>query len=69
MAWTSTDLDTVKAAIATATLRVRTSDGRMIEYRSMDELLAAKQEIERELAAASATKTSKVRRVVTRTGW
>lgn len=54
MAWTTTDLDKVKAAIANGVLRVRYADGHAIEYASMADLLKAKTMIENELAAAEA---------------
>ncbi len=42
MAWTQTDIDAVEAAIATAELRVKFADGREVEYRSILELLKAR---------------------------
>jgi hypothetical protein len=51
MAFTSTDLDAVNAAIASGELTVR-HNGREVTYRSVDELLKAKRTIEADLAAA-----------------
>jgi hypothetical protein len=53
MAWTQTDLDAVKAAIASGERRVRFADGRETEYRSVDELKKAKAAIEAELGIDS----------------
>ena len=42
MAWTQTDLDVIDAAIASGTLSVRFSDGRMVTYQSLDAMLKAR---------------------------
>jgi hypothetical protein len=39
MAWTTADLATVEAALATGALRVRYADGREVTYQSATELL------------------------------
>ena len=49
MAWTSADLDKVKAAIASGQLRVKYGD-REIVYHTVEGMIRAKAEIERELA-------------------
>lgn len=54
MAFTSSDLDAVDRAIASGELTVRSND-RMVTYRSMDELTAARAAISGALAAASAS--------------
>jgi hypothetical protein len=54
MAFTSTDLDAVNAAIASGELTVK-HNGREVTYRSMDDLLKARQTIQAELAAAQAS--------------
>ena len=54
MACTSSDLDAVDRAIASGELTVRSND-RMVTYRSMDELTAARAAISGALAAASAS--------------
>lgn len=54
MAYRQTDLDRLKRAIARGQLEVRYAD-RTIRYRSLDELLTVKRDMERELAAASGT--------------
>ncbi|MBP8789671.1 MAG: hypothetical protein KBH41_19840 [Azonexus sp.] len=54
MAFTSSDLDAIDRAIASGELTVRSND-RMVTYRSMDELTAARAAISGALAAASAS--------------
>ena len=56
MAYTQTDLDNIKTAIAGGELTVRKSDGSMVTWRTMDGLIQAKSEIKAELDAASTTK-------------
>lgn len=51
MAFTPSDLAAVDAAIASGELIVRHADGRMVTYRSIDELTKAKATIEAGLAA------------------
>lgn len=51
MAWTQTDLDAIEAAIATGELTVRFAD-RQVTYRSMAELIAARNLIKDVLEAA-----------------
>ena len=48
MAWTQIDLDAIEEAIASGTLRVEYND-RTIVYRSIDELLKAREAIKRAL--------------------
>jgi len=69
MAWTQTDLDRIERAIATGTLEVRTSDGRRLIYRSVEELLKAKAVIEAELDKAAGTNKSRTRRISTSQGY
>lgn len=54
MAFTSADLAQIDRAIADASLEVRFSDGRMVKYRSMDELLNARAFIAGQIAPAGA---------------
>jgi hypothetical protein len=49
--FTQPDLNAINAAIASGELTIRSSDGKQITYRSMDELLKARQAIEADLAA------------------
>lgn len=58
MAWTQTDLDTIKGALASGELSVTFEDGRRVEYRSTADLLLVKRSIESELSASSATRLS-----------
>ncbi len=60
MAYTQTDLDNVKAAIASGELSVE-SNGKKVVFRSIDDLLKARDDIAAELATASAV-TSGTRR-------
>jgi len=55
MAFTQTDLDALDRAIATGELSVRTDTGRMVTYRSMDELINARKLIADEMANQAAT--------------
>lgn len=52
MAWTSADLDAIKAAMAKGERTVSFAD-RSVTYRSVEELLRVKAEIEAELTAAT----------------
>lgn len=61
MAFTQTDLDAVNAAVASGELKIEVA-GRSVMYRSVDELLKARDIISAELAAASTSGTSGVRR-------
>jgi len=54
MAFTSADIDAVDRAIASGELTVRTND-RLVTYRSMEELTAARAVIAGALAAQSAS--------------
>lgn len=64
MAFTSTDLSTIEAAIATGTLRVRFADGREVTYQSGADLRAARAMILSEVTAAAATPPARMTRVV-----
>lgn len=57
MAFTTTDLSNIEAAIATGELTVEV-DGRRVTYRSMDDLLKARSAIQAALVAAGATSSS-----------
>jgi hypothetical protein len=52
MAFSSTDVETLEAAIASGTKRVSIG-GRDIEYRSMDDLISAYNLIKRQVEASS----------------
>lgn len=56
MAFTTTDLATVEAALATGALRVRYADGREVTYQNAADLLRVRATILGEIAAASATR-------------
>lgn len=53
MAFTTQDLAAVDAAIASGELTIRSADGKTVTYRSMDELLKAREVMKAEIAAAS----------------
>lgn len=53
MAFTQSDVDTLKAAIATGAMRVRYADGREITYRSQAELERALGMAQNEAGAAA----------------
>lgn len=52
MAWTQTDIDALKTAIAKAERRVTYGD-KTVEYRSLDEMLKALAVIQAEVTAAN----------------
>lgn len=52
MAYTQADLDALDRAIAGSQLEVQYGD-RRVRYRSMDELLSARQHVAQQIAAAS----------------
>lgn len=53
MPFTQTDLDAINAALASGELSIRSSDGKQVTYRTVDELIRAKRVVEAELAAAA----------------
>lgn len=55
MAFTQTDLDNINTAIASGELSVRGANGSMVTYRSVDELLKARAQVEADLAAGANT--------------
>lgn len=61
MAYTQTDLDNVKAAIASGEQSVEVG-GRKVVYRSVEELRKARDDIAAELAGAATSTSSSVRR-------
>lgn len=67
MAFTSTDLDAVDAAIKSGALAVSYGE-RRVQYRSMDELIAARDLIRRELDRASDTRRPRLMRTTVRKG-
>lgn len=62
MAFTQSDLDAVKKAIAGSQLEVQYGDKR-VKYRSFDELERAKRMIEDDLRAASGTRRNRIVRL------
>lgn len=57
MAFTQSDLDAIDAAIASGALTVRSSDGKQVTYRSIEELTRARKVVADSIAAASTTAT------------
>lgn len=64
MAFTSTDIDEMKATLATGATEVRHADGRSVKYNTARDLIAAIEFAERQLALASATPPARMTRVV-----
>lgn len=59
MAWTQTDVDRLKSAIATGALRVKYGSGfdeREVIYRSLDEMKATLAMMEQEVAGTTRTR-------------
>ena len=69
MPFNQNDLDAINQAIASAELSVRFSDGKEVRYRTMDELLKARDLISQELVAATPDAPSRQVRIVTSKGW
>jgi hypothetical protein len=65
MAWTQVDLDALKAAYASGTLRVRFSDGKEVTYPTGDDLLRRIRIVAAELAASGAGQPAPVGRFAT----
>ena len=55
MALTQTDLDAINRAIASGELSVRTVTGQTVTYRSIDELLKARETALADISAAAAS--------------
>jgi hypothetical protein len=68
MAWQQSDLNNIDAAIASAELTVRFGD-RMVTYRSVAELLKARDAIVSSLAEQTGTVTKRHLRIYTNSGW
>ena len=62
MNWTEADLDALKAAYASGTLRVRLSDGKEVSYPSGDDLLRRIRIVAADLAASGAGQPAPVGR-------
>lgn len=62
MAWQQTDLDTIRANIASGVMKTRFADGREVTYQSLDQLLAAEKVIAAALAMATQAADGMVRR-------
>lgn len=61
MAWTQTDVDALKAAIATGAKDVQYSDGSRVTYRSLDEMKDILGEMKAEVAGSGIKRVRTVR--------
>lgn len=61
MAVTQSDIDALNEAIACGERVVRMSDGKMVEYRSIQELISARNDLQAQLTAASNAAAGKAR--------
>lgn len=59
MAWTQTQLDALNEALALGVTEVRYADGKTVKYRSIDEMLNIKAQMEGELGLTAARTTRK----------
>lgn len=66
MPWTQADADQIRAAIASGELTIRTTDGRSVTYRSIEELRVALSMVEVFLNPPT---TPRVRRLQMQSGW
>lgn len=55
MAWTQSDLDSLDKAIRSGALTVRRADGSQVQYRSLDEMLRIRAEMQAAVAPSSTT--------------
>ncbi len=67
MAWTQTDIDKLKAAIAQGATKVKFAD-REVTYRSLDEMRETLRILQAEVDAAAGLTRTRVRRVLFVTG-
>jgi hypothetical protein len=61
MAWSQTDVDALKAAIATGVTSVMYSDGSQIQYRSLENMRSILAEMESEVAGPSVKRARTIR--------
>lgn len=69
MAWTQTDADALKAAIATGAVDVTYSDGSRVTYRSLADMRQTLALIQTDIAQTAGTRTTKTVRVNSRKGF
>jgi hypothetical protein len=55
MAWVQTDIDALKASIATGALEVEYADGRRVKYRSLTEMIRLLSIMEAEVAGSTSS--------------
>jgi len=63
MAWTQTDIDTLKTAIATGALTVRYSDGTSTTYRTLEEMREIQAIMEKEVSEDAGTRKRRVTKI------
>lgn len=68
MAWTQSDLDSIDQAIAQGVAEVRFAD-RTVRYRSIDDLLKARDAISQTLANQQGSVIKRHLRIYTGSGW
>lgn len=68
MAFSSTDLTTIEAAIASGSLRVRFGDGREVHYQTTADMLRARDAINEDILNNSAAPPSRMTRVIFNNG-
>jgi hypothetical protein len=61
MAFQQSDLDNIRACIASGVLKTRFADGREVYYQSLEQMLQAEQRIVSALTSASPTARSRIR--------
>lgn len=61
MAWTQSDVDALKSAIATGVKDVQYSDGSRMTYRSLDEMRSILADMAAEVAGASVKRAKTIR--------
>lgn len=59
MAWTQSDLDTIRSHIASGIQSVRYADGRQVTYQSLDAMIAAEQRIAAAVGAAAPQRSNR----------
>ena len=55
MAWTQADIDALEAAMASGEMTVRSPDGRLVTYQSLDDMLKLRAAMREEVAATTRT--------------
>lgn len=64
MAWTQSDITALEEAMAGGELTVRSPDGRLVTYQSIDDMLKLRQAMLSEIASTSASLSPRYRTAV-----